>query len=256
MLSKEVISKSFVEDDAKEAIKIYENYKLAYDKDITIFTNSFCPPNIWNFFYKYCKSNDFFIETNGVFEEAERRMISFNNTYNIDYPICVLEIKNKSNFSNLKHKDYLGAILSLGIERNKLGDIVVKGDKAYLPIIEEISDYVQLNLTHIGKSPVEINIVYNIVDIPSVDFEEILINVSSLRVDGIVAKIANISRSKSIEIIESGKVLVDYVKAKDKSQELVLGSRLTIRGSGKYIIGKIIGETRSGRQRIIIKKYI
>lgn len=256
MLSKEVFIKNFTEDDAKEAIKIYENYKLAYEKDITIFTNSFCPPNIWNFFEKYCKSNDFFIETNGVFEEAERRMISFNNTYNIDYPISVLEIKNKSNFSNLKHKDYLGAILSLGVQRNKLGDIVVKEDKAYLPIVEEISDYVKSNLTQIGKSPVEIKILYNLVDIPSVEFEEIIINVSSLRLDGIVAKITNISRSKSIEIIDSGKVLVDYVKAKDKSQELVLGSRLTIRGSGKYIIGEIIGKTRSGKQRIIIKKYI
>lgn len=256
MLDKEVFIKNFTEDDAKEAIKIYENYKLAYEKDIPIFTSSFCPPNIWSIFEKYCKGNSYLVETNGVFEEAERRMISFNNIYNIDYPIKVLEIKNKSNFSNLRHKDYLGSILSLGIERSKLGDIVVKGNRAYLPIVEEISDYVKCNLTYIGKSPVEINILDNLSDIPSVDFEEIVINVSSLRVDSVVAKIANISRSKSIEIIDSGKVLVDYVKAKDKSQELVEGTRLTIRGSGKYIIGEIIGETRSGKKRIIIKKYV
>jgi RNA-binding protein YlmH len=256
MLSKEVFIKNFTEDDAKEAIKIYEKYKIAYEKDITIFTNSFCPPNMWKFFEKYYKSNDFLVEVNGVFEEAERRMISFNNTYNIDYPINVLEIKNKSNFSNLKHKDYLGSILSLGIERNKIGDIVVKEDRAYLPIIEEISDYVKSNLTNIGKSPVEINILNNLIDIPTVNFEEIVINVSSLRVDGVVAKIANVSRSKSIEIIDSGKVLIDYVRAKDKSQELLEGTRLTIRGNGKYIIGEIIGETRSGKHRIVIKKYI
>ncbi len=78
----------------------------------------------------------------------------------------------------------------------------------------------------------------------------------SLRLDSIVSKLANVSRSKAIELLDSSKVLVNYVKSKDKSQELVKGTRLTIRGNGKYIIGDIIGETRSGKQKIIIKKYI
>ena len=162
MLSKENLLKTFSEDDINEAIKIYENYKLAYEKDITIFLNSFCSPNIWSFFEKNCQSSNFIISTNGVFEESERRMIAFNNSYNLRYPIEILEIKNKSNFSELKHKDYLGAILSLGIERNKIGDIVVKDDKAYVPIIEEISSYIINNLSSIGRSPVNINVIYNI----------------------------------------------------------------------------------------------
>lgn len=256
MISKENFLKNFSEDDINEAIKIYENYKLSYEKDITIFTNSFCPPNIWSFFEKYCQSGDFIITTYGVFEEAERRMIAFNNNYNISYPINILEIKNKSNFSDLKHKDYLGSILSLGIERNKIGDIVVKGNKAYVPIIEEIGSYILSNLSSIGRSPVEINILYDTEDLPSIDLEEIIINVTSLRLDSVVAKLANISRSKAIELLDSNKVLVNYTKSRDKSQELLKGARLTIRGSGKYIVGDIIGETRSGKQRIIIKKYI
>lgn len=256
MLSKENLLKIFLEDDVNEAIKIYENYKLAYEKDITIFSNSFCSPNIWSFFEKNCQSSDFIISTNGVFEESERRMIAFNNSYNLRYPIEILEIKNKSNFSELKHKDYLGAILSLGIERNKIGDIVVKGDKAYVPIIEEISSYIINNLSSIGRSPVNIKVIYNIEDLPSIDFEEIIINVPSLRLDSVVAKIANVSRSKAIELLDSSKVLVDYVKSRDKSKELIKGARLTIRGSGKYIVGDIIGETRSGKQRILIKKYM
>lgn len=256
MISKDNFLKNFSEDDVNEAIKIYENYKLSYEKDITIFSNSFCPPNIWSFFEKYCQSGDFIITTYGVFEESERRMVSFNNNYDISYPINILEIKNKSNFSDLKHKDYLGAILSLGIERNKIGDIVVKGDKAYVPIIEEIGSYILSNVSSIGRSPVEINVLYDTEDLPSIDFEEIIINVPSLRLDSVVAKLANISRSKAIELLDSNKVLVNYAKARDKSQELLKGTRLTIRGSGKYIVGDIIGETRSGKQRIIIKKYI
>ncbi|MDV4152528.1 YlmH/Sll1252 family protein [Clostridium sp. AL.422] len=256
MLSKEYFLKSFSEDDVNEAVKIYENYKLAYEKDITIFSNSFCSPNIWSFFEKNCQINDFKIVTNGIFEEAERRMIAFNNNYDISYPIEILEIKNKSNFSALKHKDYLGAILSLGIERNKIGDIVVKEEKAYVPIVEDISSYIINNLSSIGRSPVEINLLNNIEDLPSIDFEEILVNVQSLRLDSVVAKLANVSRSKAIELLDSSKVLVNYIKSKDKSQELLKGTRLTIRGYGKYIVGDTIGKTRSGKQRIVIKKYI
>lgn len=256
MVNKEYILKNFSEDDVNEAIKIYENYILAFEKDITIFSNSFCPPNIWSFFQENCQNSDFKIVTNGIFEEAERRVIAFNNKYNMDYPIKVLEIRNKSNFSNLRHKDYLGAILSLGIDRNKIGDVVVKEDRAYVPIMEDISSYIINNLSSIGKSPVEISILYNLGDLPSIDFEEISINVQSLRLDSVVAKLANISRSKAIELLDSSKVLVNYVKSKDKSQELLKGTRLTIRGKGKYIVGDIIGETRSGKQRIIIKKYV
>ena len=256
MITKEFLIKNFTEEDAKEAVKIYENYKLAYEKDITIFTNSFYSPNIWSFFERHCNKGDFSVESIGIFQEADRRMISFNNCYNLNYPIDIIEITNKSNFSILRHKDYLGAVLSLGIERNKIGDIVVKDNKAYLPIIDEISSYVLSNLNYIGKSPVEAKILYDLDEIPSVDFQELIINDASLRVDSVVAKIANISRAKSIELLDSGKVLIDYVKAKDKSQELLKGSRLTIRGIGKYIIGDIVGETRSGKQRIIIKKYI
>ena len=255
MVNKEYILKNFSEDDVNEAIKIYENYKLAFEKDITIFSNSFCPPNIWSFFQENCQNSDFKIVTNGLFEEAERRVIAFNNKYNIDYPIEALQIRNKSNFSNLRHKDYLGAILSLGIDRNKIGDVVVKDDRAYVPVMEDISIYILNNLASIGKSPVEISILYNLEDLPSIDFEEISINVQSLRLDSVVAKLANISRSKAIELLDSSKVLVNYVKSKDKSQELLKGTRLTIRGNGKYIVGDIIGETRSGKQRIIVKKY-
>lgn len=256
MVNKEYILKNFSEDDVNEAIKIYENYKLAFEKDITIFSNSFCPPNIWSFFQENCQNSDFKIVTNGLFEEAERRVIAFNNKYNIDYPIEALQIRNKSNFSNLRHKDYLGAILSLGIDRNKIGDVVVKDDRAYVPVMEDISIYILNNLASIGKSPVEISILYNLEDLPSIDFEEISINVQSLRLDSVVAKLANISRSKAIELLDSSKVLVNYVKSKDKSQELLKGTRLTIRGNGKYIVGDIIGETRSGKQRIIVKKYV
>ncbi|VYU62962.1 RNA-binding protein [Clostridium tertium] len=256
MLSKEKLLNVFTDEDIIDATKIYEKYKLAYEKDITVFSNGFYPPNIWSYFEKNLNSNIFLVESNGLFQEAERRMISFNNNYGMDFPIDIIKVMNKSNFSNLKHKDFLGGILSLGIERNKIGDIVVKDNTAYLPVINDISNYILSNLSYIGKSPVEVTILNTLDEMPQVDFEEMVINVSSLRIDSIVAKLCNLSRSKAIEELDSGKVLIDYVKAKDKSQEIIKGSRLTIRGSGKYLVGDIVGETRSGKQKVRIKKYI
>lgn len=255
MISKQEIVKHFNEEEINEAIKIYDKYILSYEKDITIFVNKFYPPNIWSFFEANCPNN-FKVESNGIFEESERRIISFNNIYNMEYPIKVLKIINKSNFSTLKHKDYLGGLLSLGIERNKIGDIVVKNNTAYLPVVEDIYIYIIDNLKQIGKSPVEVKEIEEFNEIPKVDFEDFIINVSSLRLDSIIAKICNISRAKAIDLIDASKVLLNYYKVNDKSKEIIKEDRLTIRGNGKYIIGNIVGETKSGKQKVQVRKYM
>lgn len=255
MKSRDYIIKAFSKEDSIEALKVYDKFRLASERDITVFTNSFIPPNIWNFFYENFNSNILKVETNGFFEECERRIISFNNLYEAEYPVVMLVIESNSNFSKLTHRDYLGAILSLGIEREKLGDIIVKDNKAYVPVIEDIYSYIYNNLTTIGRSPVKVSIIENYDEIPVVKFEEDVIIVSSLRIDNFICKIAKVSRGASIELIDSGKVLVNYGKIKSKSQEICKDTRITIRGIGKFIVGDIVGETKSGKQRVIIKKY-
>lgn len=182
-------------------------------------------------------------------------MICFNNIYEIPFPVLILEIKNKSNFSKLKHKDYLGAIMSLGVERNKLGDLVLIEDSCYIPVVNEIGSYIISNLNQIGKSPVEIKVIEDLNKLPSVQFEEIIINVQSLRVDSVVSKLINASRNKAVELIDSGKVFLNYVKSKDKSQDIKFNDRVTIRGTGKFIISNLVGNTKSGKHKILVKKY-
>ena len=76
-----------------------------------------------------------------------------------------------------------------------------------------------------------------------------------MRIDGVVSKITNVSRSKAVTMIEQGQVLINYVKIKDKSYELKGEERVTIRGYGKFIIGDSIGNSKSGKIKVIIKKY-
>ena len=91
--------------------------------------------------------------------------------------------------------------------------------------------------------------------LPHVNFTEEIIMVSSLRIDGIVSKLCNISRAKAQILIDQGQILIDYAKIRDKSYELKGEERITIRKHGKFIVGNIIGTSKSGKLKGVIKKY-
>ena len=255
MLSKEDILKNFLKEDTEDVIKVYQCMRLAYNKGIPTFTKFFCKPNIWMYFIKNFNANNFLVEAKGAFEECDRRILAFNNIYSTPFPYKIIKITNKSKFSNLSHKDYLGAIMALGIEREKLGDLRVIDDYAIVPIYEEVADYILYELNSVGRAPVSTEEVLED-NLPKINFLEGIIIVPSLRLDNIVAKLANISRGKAVDMINSGKVLIDYSKSIDKSKEIKDGQRITISGVGKFIIGEIVGNTKSGRYKVKINKFI
>ena len=255
MLSKEDILKSFLKEDTEDVIKVYECMTLAYNKGIPTFTKFFCKPNIWLYFTKKFNSNNFLVEAKGAFEECDRRILSFNNIYDIPYPYRILKITNKSKFNKLSHKDYLGSLMALGLEREKLGDLRVIDDFAIVPIYDEVVDYILSSLNSVGKAPISIEEIFE-ENLPQSNFLEDIIIVPSLRLDNIVSKLAKVSRGKAIELIDSGRVLIDYSKSIEKSKEIKEGQRITIPGVGKFIIGEIVGNTKSGRYRVKINKFI
>lgn len=255
MLSKEDVLKNFLREDTEDVIKVYQAMSLAYNKGIPSFTKFFCKPNIWMYFIKNFSNNNFLVEAKGAFEECDRRILSFNNIYSIPFPYKIIKINNKSKFNNLSHKDYLGAIMALGIEREKLGDLRVIDNSAIVPVYDEVANYILYELKNVGKAPVSIEeITEN--NLPISNFLEGVIIVPSLRLDNIVSKLANISRGKAVDIIDSGKVLIDYSKSIDKSKEVKDGQRVTISGVGKFIIREIVGNTKSGRYKVKMNKFI
>lgn len=255
MIKKEDVLKNFSKEERDEVIKIYEDMELSYLKNIPMFTNKFCTPNIWMYFIKNFNSKTFKVESEGYFEESDRRILLFNNIYETSYPYILVKIENKSKFSCLTHRDYLGAIMSLGLERQKFGDLRVEDNYAIVPIYEDVADYVITSLNSVGKSPVTCEIVFD-TELAKAKFIDEIINVPSLRLDNVVSKLAKVSRTKALELIAENKVLVDYSKVSNKSHELKEEQRLTISGVGKFIVGNILGSTKSGRYKVRIKKYI
>ena len=203
----------------------------------------------------------------GGFEQAERKMFVF---YPDKFNVNVVE-KNLSNIvqiirielpEDLKgkyaHRDYLGAVIKLGIERKKVGDIIVDNNGADIIIDKDISKFLLDNLgslTRFSKSEITIQ---NIEDLRPVEIkkEEIEIIVSSMRLDNVISELARCSRNKALDIINQERVFVNFECEIKKTKQIKTGDMVTIRGKGRFFVKEISGQTRSGRTVIKIEKFI
>lgn len=136
------------------------------------------------------------VEVDGFFEDVERRMILFNNLYDNLFFMKLIKIENNFKFLNFIYKDFLGGILLLGIERNKIGDLLVDNNICYVLVYEEIESFIIYNLDKIGRVVCKVEVVENNIFFFKVIFKEEVILVFFLRIDGIVFKIVNILRLK------------------------------------------------------------
>ena len=193
----------------------------------------------------------------GGYDGSERCVCAFY-TYSEDlaFPISALKVKSKSKNSTLSHRDYLGSVLSLGIKRELVGDIVVKDGEAIIFCLSEIADYIADSLTKIANTGVSIKKEENIGDLGiKRDYDVISSTVSSLRCDSIVASALNLSRAKAAELIERGYVNLNYEQAKSVSQNIKNEDVLSVRGYGKFGVQTDGTLTRKGRIHVNILKY-
>ncbi len=244
-------------EDKSLLLDIYNKAILAEKTGKQLFSSYFCTNNICRVSCELAKFLNLKIDIFGVFKDSERQIIGFNVHDTADFPVVLAKISYNSKFVNLEHKDFLGALTSLGIKREKMGDLVLKQNNCYVPIYEDLYEYIAINLNHIAKSPCRIEKMdLKTQVIPEFNFQEKSIIVSSNRADSIVASLCNISRNKALDLIKSSKVFVDYDEVKSKNREIDRESIVTIRGYGKFKMDSFIGETAKGRIKILFKKFI
>lgn len=157
-----------------------------------------------------------------------------------------------------EHRDFLSGIMKLGIRREKFGDIIITDFGADIIVLNEICDTLINDLkllTRFKKSGItkcSINNVSNKIQ----EFQNTSIIVSSLRLDNFVAELTNVSRSKAIEIINDGRVYLNYVIEYKSDKKLNEKDIINIRGKGKFVFDSIKRETKNNKLNILIKKYI
>lgn len=242
------------EEDCLNARKIFDSYLRARDKYYSV-CSDFYNPIFLGKVYKYFNQNsdDIKVKLFGGYDGFERCFITFT-------PLYIEEVQNFSYIKihinkfqkELKHRDILGAIVGLGLTREKIGDIIIKEGVAYVVVKTDILDFILENLTYIGSQKVVISQTKNIQDIIKKDLTEKTVTLASLRIDNFVASSTNLSRSKVKELIESEKVFVNYVVVNNFSKELKEGDIITIRGFGRFYFKKCTGQSKKGR---LIVKY-
>lgn len=198
----------------------------------------------------------------GGYDDAERRVLRFGSEdmlgYIEEYPISVICIEPlMEKFSDeLTHRDYLGSLMNLGINRNVLGDIVIKDKKAFVFCLNEISEYILSEITRIKHTSVKLSIV-RLEDFSHIrQLEDMEILVSSPRIDSIAAAICKLSRSKVLTLFKEKKILVNNRVCENNSLMLKDNTVISIRGFGKYIYEGQGGTTRKDRVYLKMKKYV
>ncbi len=197
----------------------------------------------------------------GGYPEAERRILVAGDAETLGYPaelpVRLVHISPLSQkfAEELTHRDYLGAILGLGIERTLIGDILIRNKEAWFFCLESAVDYLVSSLKQVRRTSV--NAVLCSEDPPELRprYEMMSMNVASERLDALVAAFAGLSRGQAAALFAAEKVLVNGRYVTDKSLRLKEGDILSVRGFGKAVYDGIERETRKNRLWVSLRRY-
>ena len=200
--------------------------------------------------------------TFGGVEGAERVMIRFGDSedigYDLPFPIRCLKIQPRSlKFAErLTHRDYLGAILNLGIERSSVGDIVIREKDAYLFIKEELASYVMGELTRVRHTDV---MLCEVEDIPKGELystERKHVQVVSERIDALIARVFSTSREDSQSLFKKRLVFLNGAECESSSKILKPNDKVSVRGYGRFIYLGYETLTKKGRLNAVVEVYV
>jgi RNA-binding protein YlmH len=197
----------------------------------------------------------------GGYEDAERRVICFYNDdsfHNTNFPVRCIKIEplNIKFSDKLTHRDFLGAILNLGIERYTIGDILPDEEQTYVFCQEKIASFIIDNLVKIKHTNIQSKIVkFEEIGI-SQKYQEINGTVSSKRLDAILSLAFQHSRSSLIRLILNKKVYVNSKLVESNSHNLNDNDIVSVRGLGKFRFKDSSKITKKGRYSITILKYL
>lgn len=158
--------------------------------------------------------------------------------------------------STLCHRDFLGALLALGLKRDAVGDILVEGQTAYLFLLQSVSGLVAAELQKVGNAGISLTACS--ADEISYErrYEQSTLTLSSLRLDCVVAALQNCSRAKAEELIVSGKVKLCGIEEGKLTRMVRDKDTVSIRGLGRFILETDGALTKKGRARVCIKRYV
>lgn len=251
-------------NDADELFKkrLLELAKRSYQNNMYTFTG-FLTPNEQALFYEIEKEVSYAgYALWGGSEHCERKMLRFGSEellgYKEDFPICCVIVQPlmKKFADDLSHRDFLGSLMNLGIERSVLGDIFVKDKGAYILCEETMSNYIAENLSRVKHTSMLCQQTHTMPPEILPNLEETELIVASDRIDAVIAKAYQLSRSQSVELFRGKRIFVNGRLYENNAGILKAGDVVSVRGFGKFIYEGMKQETKKGRYKVVIEKYV
>jgi RNA-binding protein YlmH len=197
----------------------------------------------------------------GGTNDCERVMLRFGSEelcgYEEDFPISCIEISPliEKFGEELSHRDYLGALMNLGIERSTMGDIVIIGKDAYLFCTEKIAPYIVDSLDKVRHTNVRCQIAEHVPESTVTKFERKTLQVNAARADSIIAKLYKISRSEGVELFRAKRVFVNGRLDENNSGQLKPMDKVSVRGFGRFKFIGVSSQTRKGKLNVDVDIY-
>ncbi len=251
--------------------RLTELAELAYEHGIAV-TSDFLGLAEQNLFHEVKKELPAIGYTCfGGVPQAERYCIRFDGTVTVtglkelplikevmaEYPISCMKASLPSSKYNesLSHRDYLGSLLSLGINRSKIGDIYVRNTDAFVFCTDGIAEFLCKEWTQVRHTQIHCEAAAPDMGILAPSLQQIIGTVPSLRLDALIATAFQTSRSKLAEAIDAGRVFINGKAVTKAGTELKAGDVVSVRGKGRFYLDEVKNTTKKGRTVVVIQKY-
>ena len=197
----------------------------------------------------------------GGSELCERAVIRFGSPeelgYEEEFPIACIQVKPlMAKFADeLTHRDFLGALMNLGIERSTLGDILLEEKAGYIFCLENMADFIIENLGRVKHTSVLCGRTEKAPEDGRMNQQEVKIQVSSERVDGMIARVYQLSRNEAVELFRQRKVFVNGRQCENNSRVVKPEDVISVRGYGKFVYSGVCGISKKGKINAIVLCY-
>jgi RNA-binding protein YlmH len=193
---------------------------------------------------------------------AERVMIRFGSEeeigYSLPFPIAIIKAEPLSQkyADKLTHRDFLGAILNLGIERDVLGDIVIIDNVGYIFAKEDMAGYIADGLTRVKHTDVKAEITEELPEGELYRTEKKTVQVSGERLDAVIAKVFSLSREDAQSLFKKRLVFADGRQIDSPSYSPKEKEKISVRGHGRFIYLGCQSYSKKGKMNTLVELYV
>lgn len=218
---------------------------------------SFCTPSELVQADISARQEGVFLKTWGGVEDAERRVAAFcpYEEDNPIWPVVTVQFAWNPKFGTIQHRDVLGSLMALGMDREKFGDVFISHGAAYAIMHKDIATYVLSAIEKIGNTTVSAKLLEEIPTITTTTGESIRCTVASVRLDALLGAVFKLSRSRAQELVASGKVQVDYCITMRPDAIIKENMTISVRGLGRCKLVEISGKTKKDRICVMLKRF-